>query len=118
MVYQFGKRRLQLLKLIGAFIILGAALMLLSNVYKMIWIASIIDVVNHGGSKTVSMDLMGLTIVEQLKPADSGTQLGLLLVPIAGIMFWAAILIVGGIVYNTGLILPMALKPLKIRKKK
>ena len=47
-ILRVGGRQLHLLKLIGAFIVLGAALMLLSEVYQAMWVASVIDQVNSG----------------------------------------------------------------------
>lgn len=112
---------MHLLKLIGAFILLGAALMLLSNVYKMLWIASIVGDVNSGASRTIAMDLAGVSVSEQLMANDVNTQLGLLLVPVAGIMFWAAILVLGAVIYKTGgIILPIEeeIKGVPHKKKK
>lgn len=98
---KIGNKRFYLLKLIGAFVAFGAALMLLSNVYQMVWVASVVEAANQG--ETVTLNMLGIT--DTLKANDVNTQTGLFLIPAAGIMFWAAILIVGTVIYKTGSII-------------
>lgn len=102
MVFRVGGKKFHLLKLIGAFVLVGAALMVLANVYTMFWVASTIQSVNAGVAKTVMIDLAGTQITATLTASDSSTQVGMFLVPVAGIMFWSAILLVGGVIYRGG----------------
>jgi hypothetical protein len=114
---KIGNKRFYLLKLIGAFVAFGAALMLLSNVYQMLWVASVIDVANQG--ETVTLNMLGIS--DTLKADDVNTQTGLFLIPAAGIMFWAAILVVGTVIYKTGsIIVPVEeqIRQGRLRKKK
>jgi len=98
---RIGGKRFYLLKLLGAFIALGAALMVLSSVYQMTWVASVIDAANNGD--VVTLQTAG--VVHTLQPDDVNTQMGLFLGPAAGIMFWAAILVIGTVIYKTGAII-------------
>ena len=102
---RFRGKPFHLLKLIGAFIVLGAALMLLANVYKLLLIASVIDDVNLGADRTIVIDLSGVSLQQQLQPYDFEKQLGLLVVPVAGIMFWGAVFVFGLVLYRTGFFL-------------
>ena len=115
---KIGGKRFYLLKLIGAFIAFGAALMLLSSVYQMTGVASMIDAANQG--EVVTLDTLG--IGHTLEANDVNTQMGLFLIPAAGIMFWAAILIIGTVVYKTGSIIVPVEEQIrqteKIKKKK
>jgi hypothetical protein len=96
-----GGKDFHLVKLIGAFIVMGATLMLLASVYKLLWVASIIESVNAGGFQQVTLELSGVSVAQTLQYGDAGTQMGLLLVPIAYIMFWAGVLVFGGMVYQS-----------------
>ena len=117
---KIGGKKFYLLKLIGAFIAFGAALMLLSGVYQMTWVASVIDSANQG--EVVTLNTLG--IGHNLEADDVSTQMGLFLVPAASIMFWAAILIIGTVIYKTGsIIVPVEeqtrpAKEIKIKKKR
>jgi len=122
-ILRIGNRRLHLLKLAGAFIVFWAAMMLLSNVFQMFWVANIIQSANSGAYETVAVNLNGMTITKPLVAGDGSTQAGLMLPSIAGIMFWSALLLAGGMIYKAGgLILPIdemaqsLSKPKKLRK--
>jgi hypothetical protein len=117
--FKIAGRQIHLIKLIGAFIVIGGALMLFSSVYKMLWISSIIENVNHGGVQQVTLELSGVTIIQNLEAGDTGTHMGLLLVPVAAIMFWAAVIVFGGIIYNMDRVFPlpgaMGMRPMPVR---
>jgi hypothetical protein len=105
---KIGGRQVHLLKLAGAFVIFWAALMLLSSIYQMFWIAEVIQSANLGNYEAVTMNLNGMMVTKPLVTGDGNTQAGLLLPPIASLMFWAALLLVGGMIYKAGaLVLPM-----------
>jgi len=108
MIMRIGGRRLHLLKLAGAFIVFWAALMLLSSVYQMFWVAQIVQSANSGSYEAVTMELNGVQVTKPIVAGDGGTQAGLMLPPIASIMFWSALLLLGGMVYKAGgLVLPI-----------
>jgi len=108
MIMRIGGRRLHLLKLAGAFVIFWAALMLLSSVYQMFWVAQIVQSANAGTYEAVTMELNGVLVTKPIVAGDGSTQAGLMLPPIASIMFWSALLLVGGMVYKAGgLVLPI-----------
>jgi len=123
-IMKIGGKRLHLLKLTGAFIVFWAALMLLSSVYQMFWVAQIVQSANAGAYEAVTMNLNGVLVTKPIVAGDGSTQAGLLLPPIASIMFWSAVLLLGGMVYKAGgIILPIeeqmqdiAEKPKKSRK--
>jgi len=82
--------------------------MLLSSIYQMFWIAEVIQSANLGNYEAVTMNLNGMMVTKPLVTGDGNTQAGLLLPPIASLMFWAALLLVGGMIYKAGaLVLPM-----------
>ena len=108
MIMKIGGKRLHLLKLTGAFIVFWAALMLLSSVYQMFWVAQVIQSANAGNYETIVLNLNGMMVTKPLLPGDGNTQAGLLLPPIASVMFWSALLLLGGIVYKAGgIVLPI-----------
>jgi len=108
MIMRIGGRRLHLLKLAGAFIVFWAALMLLSSVYQMFWVAQIVQSANAGAYEAVTMELNGVQVTKPIVAGDGSTQAGLMLPPIASIMFWSALLLLGGMVYKAGgLVLPI-----------
>ncbi len=108
MIMKIGGARLHLLKLTGAFIVFWAALMLLSSVYQMFWVAQVIQSANAGNYESVVLNLNGMMVTKPLLPGDGNTQAGLLLPPIASVMFWSALLLLGGMVYKAGgIILPI-----------
>ena len=108
MIMRIGGRRLHLLKLAGAFVIFWAALMLLSSVYQMFWVAQIVQSANAGTYEAVTMELNGVQVTKPIVAGDGSTQAGLMLPPIASIMFWSALLLIGGMVYKAGgLVLPI-----------
>jgi len=107
-IMKIGGKKLHLLKLAGAFLVFWAALMLLSSVYQMFWVAQIVQSANAGNYETITLNLNGMTVTEPIRPGDGNMQAGLLLPPIASIMFWSALLLLGGMVYKTGgVILPI-----------
>ncbi len=123
MIMRIGGRKLHLLKLAGAFIVFWAALMLLSSVYQMFWVAQIVQSANAGNYESVMLDLNGMLVSKPIVAGDGSMQAGLLLPPIASVMFWAVILLLGGMVYKTGgIILPIDEEikdiPVKPKKKK
>ncbi len=108
MIMKIGGKRLHLLKLTGAFIVFWAALMLLSSVYQMFWVAQVIQSANSGVYEVVTINLNGMMVTKPILPGDGNTQAGLLLPPIASVMFWSALLLLGGMVYKAGgIILPI-----------
>ena len=107
-LFKLGGRYLHLLKLIGAFIVIAAALMLLSDVYRLMWAATIVEEANSGIPHQITASMGSMSITQTLQPNDSSTQLGLMLVPLAGIMFWAAFVVAGGVIYRSGqLVVPV-----------
>ncbi len=113
---QIGSRKLHLVKLIGAFIVLGSALMLLSDIYQLMSIAS---VMSGPAGEAVTLNFYGLTIQETLGGLDAGTKAGLVLLPLAGVMFWAAVVALGAVIYRTGgITLPIREKLKKIGEEK
>lgn len=111
---RIGSRRLHLVKLIGAFIVLGSALMLLSDVYNMV---SIISVVTGPAGQSVTLNFYGLVLTQEVADLDMGFKAGLVLVPLAGVMFWSAVLAFGAVLYRTGgFTLPVTEKLKKIGK--
>lgn len=108
MIMRIGSKKLHLLKLAGAFVIFWAALMLLSSVYQMFWVAQIVQSANAGNYEAVTMDLNGLLVTKPIAAGDGNMQAGLLLPPIASVMFWSALLLLGGMVYKAGaIVLPI-----------
>ena len=108
MIMRIGSRKLHLLKLAGAFLVFWAALMLLSSVYQMFWVAQVVQSANTGTYEAVTMNLNGMMVTKPIVAGDGSTQAGLLLPPIASIMFWSALLLLGGMVYKAGgIILPI-----------
>jgi hypothetical protein len=103
--FHIGGQKFHLLKLIGAFIVIAAAIMLLSDVFKLMQVADIIGLANQGVPQSVSLELSGVTVTKLLEAGDAELQTGMLLVPIAGILFWAAIVIAGRVFYRAGGIL-------------
>ena len=104
---RFGKRRLHLLRLLGAFIIVGSALMFLSNVFQMFILASVFQEANLGNTQMGVLNLHGWEITQPIVAGDVNMQTGLFLVPLANSMFWISILLVGGVIYQAGnIILP------------
>jgi hypothetical protein len=108
MIMKIGGKRLHLLKLTGAFIVFWAALMLLSSVYQMFWVAQIVQSANAGNYESIMLNLNGMLVSKPIVAGDGNMQAGLMLPSIAGVMFWAAILLLGGMVYKTGaIVLPI-----------
>jgi hypothetical protein len=95
-------KQVHLLKLAGAFIVFWAALMLLSSVFQMFWVAQVVASANAGNTESVTVDLNGMSVSKPITAGDSSTETGLLLPPIASIMFWSAIVLLGGMVYKMG----------------
>lgn len=107
-IFNIGRSRVHLLKLIGAFVMLAGAIMILSGVYKSMLIASAVDSMNAGGgTKQVTLNVDGIMLADNIKTNDLNTQMGLFLSPIASIMVWCAVLIVGMIVYRSGGFFPI-----------
>ncbi|MBI1973210.1 hypothetical protein HYS54_00200 [Candidatus Micrarchaeota archaeon] len=108
-ILKIGGARLHMLKLIGMLVMLGSALMVLDNVYKVGVVVDTLTTVNEGKVPVqAQLDLNGFIVQQTLKPNDANTQLGLLLVPLAGILFWVVVLLFGTMVYKYGgLILPV-----------
>lgn len=99
--FEVGGRRLHLLKVIGFFISLGAVIMIFSEAFHLTFIASAIS--NPGN---YSVNIASINVA--LQDADLNTRSGLFLGPVAGILFWAAILVVGLIVFRSSkLVLPV-----------
>jgi hypothetical protein len=122
MIMKIGGKRLHLLKLAGAFLVFWAALMLLSSVFQMLWVANIIEKANAGEYEPVTVDLNGMTITKPIVAGDGNTQAGLMLPSIAGVMFWSVLLLAGVMVYKAGaIILPVdetiaGARPKRLRK--
>lgn len=109
--------RVRLLRLIGAFIIFGSALMVLTSTYKLLWVADIANrQINLGDSTPVQVMLDNVLVNVNLK--SFGESLGLLLPPIAGVMFWAAALTFGAILYRFGETAAVAHVPEAKRKRR
>ena len=103
--FKIGGRKLHLVRVIAAFIILASAIMLLSDVFKMMQVAEIIQLANRGIPQVVTLDLRGITVTKVMEPYDANLQTGMVLVPIAGILFWSAVIIAGNVLYRAGDIL-------------
>lgn len=111
---QIGSRKLHLVKLIGAFIVLGSALMLLSDIYRLVSIASL---VTGQAGQTVTLNFYGLIVKSSLQDLSMGVKSGLVLLPLAGTMFWAAVLVFGAVLYRTGgITLPIKEKVKKMKE--
>ncbi len=82
-----------------------SAIMLLSDVFKMMQVAEIIELANRGRPQVVTLDLRGITVTKVMEPYDANLETGMVLVPIAGILFWSAIIIAGNVLYRAGDIL-------------
>ncbi|MBI4214984.1 hypothetical protein HY546_03230 [archaeon] len=108
-ILRIGGTQIHLLKLVGMLVMLGSAVMVLANVYKAGVVFDTLSQVNSGGTPTqAQLDLNGILVPKTLKPNDTNTQLGMLLVPLAGIIFWAIALIAGTVLYRYGgLIIPV-----------
>lgn len=106
-IFNIGRSRVHLLKLIGAFVMLAGAIMVLSGVYKTMLITSAVESMNTGGTKQVTLNVDGIMLTENIKANDLNTQMGLFLSPIAGILFWCAVLVVGMVVYRSGGLFPI-----------
>ncbi len=109
---RIGSRKLHLVKLIGAFVVLGSALMLLSDIYQLMSIAS---VMGGPAGQSVTLNFYGLTMQETLGNLDAGAKAGLVLLPLARVMFWAAVVALGTVIYKSGgITLPIREKLKKI----
>lgn len=100
-----GSRNLHMLRLIGAFIAIGAALMILAASYKLMFVASVVEGVNRGAPQRITYEINGIFIDQDLGAFDSSAHLGLMMTPIAQVMFWGAVLVFGTIVYRAGFII-------------
>ena len=108
MIMKIGGKRLHLLKLAGAFIVFWAALMLLSSVYQMFWVAQVVQSANAGNYESIMLNLNSMLVSKPIVAGDGNMQAGLMLPSIANVMFWAAILLLGGMVYKAGaIVLPI-----------
>lgn len=109
--------RIRLVRLIGAFVIAGAALMVLTSTYKLLWVADIANrQINLGETSPVQVSLDNVLVNVNLK--TFGESLGLLLPPIAGVMFWAGLLTLGVILYKFGELTVPARPPEARRRKR
>lgn len=96
---RIGSRKLHLVKLIGAFIVVGAGLMLLKHIYNMV---AILSVVTGPAGQVITVNFYGLALEKVIESLDVGAKVGLFLAPFAGVMFWAAVLAFGAVIYRTG----------------
>ena len=110
---RIGSKELHLVKLIGALILIGSGLMLLNSVYNLVSVASIM--LGPAG-ESVGLEFGGLSIESEVGGLDTSFKAGLVLRPLAGIMFWSALFVFGTVIYRTGgITIPVAGK---IRKSK
>ncbi|MBS3060041.1 MAG: hypothetical protein J4432_00850 [DPANN group archaeon] len=102
MIFKIGSKRLHVLKLIGAFVFFGAALMFLTSVYQTFLVSDLLEQANRGVAQTVTANIGGFAVEQTIGPRDLNTQLGLLLPSLANLLFWSAIVILGGVIYQSG----------------
>jgi len=96
---RLGSRELHLVKLIGALILVGSGLMLLNSVYNLVSVSSII--LGPAG-ESVALEFGGLSMESEVGGLDINFKAGLVLRPLAGIMFWSALFVFGTVIYRTG----------------
>ncbi|MFH0986603.1 MAG: hypothetical protein V1911_00985 [Candidatus Micrarchaeota archaeon] len=108
MTTEISGRKIHMLRLIATFVIIGASLMLLSSVFKVFLISNILSEVNQGIPHQMQIDLDGVVITQNIAANDYETQTGMYMAPVAGIMFWSAILLAGGILYKLSFIRPVS----------
>lgn len=78
---------------------LGAGLMLLKDIYN---ITSIISTVTGPAGQSITLNFYGLTLEKTVESLKVGTMAGLVLAPLAGVMFWSAVLVFCAVIYRTG----------------
>lgn len=96
---QIGSRKVHLIKLIGAFMVVGSALMMLSALYNLVSMASVF--LGPSGH-SVTLNMYGLTLSRTVAGLGIGAKVGMVFLPVAEIMFWAALLSFGAVLYRTG----------------
>lgn len=96
---KIGSQKVHLIKLIGAFVVLGSAFMLLSDLYRLVSMASVLS---GPSAQAITLNFYGLTLQKTVSDIGVGMQAGLMLLPLAGVMFWSAVLSFGAVLYRTG----------------
>lgn len=109
---RIGSRKFHLFKVIGALILIGSGLMILNSVYNFISIASIL--IGPTGQSVV-LEFGSLTMYGEVGGLESSMKIGLLLSPLAGIVFWSAIFVLGFFIYNSsGIFIPLTETIMKV----
>jgi len=96
---RIGSRELHLVKLIGALILVGSGLMLLNSVYNLV---SVVSVMLGPAGESVVLEFGGLSMESEVGGLDTSLRAGLILTPLAGIMFWSVLFVLGTVIYSTG----------------
>ncbi len=117
MVVRVGeKRKINLLRLFGSFIMISAFVFLVSSIYNMMWITSILSKQVMYGYK-VPIEIHISNVVVQGVITNMNDALGILLTPIAESVFWCGIIVLGMILFKLGEVVPVK-KSVKRRVRK
>lgn len=96
---QIGSKKFHLIKTIGALVIIGSALMLLSHIYSIFSVASLL--LGPGG-RTVTLSSGLIQYSGTVDGLSSSAMVAMVLGPLAGAVFWSAALVLGTFIYRTG----------------
>ena len=109
---RIGGKKLHLLKMTGALVVVGAALGVLGTVSSMFRIIKQLELAQS--STELAIQVFGL-----LPSALSGDlMLGYFMIPSAWFMFWLALFIAGAILYRSGSIILPIEEEIDVEKKK
>lgn len=117
MVVRIGeKRKINLLRLFGSFIMISAFIFLVSSIYNMMWITSILNKqVMYGYDIPIEIHISN--VVVQGVITNMSDALGILLTPIAESVFWCGVIVLGMMLFKLGEVMPVK-KSVKRRVKK
>ncbi|MEM3412026.1 MAG: hypothetical protein QW735_01725 [archaeon] len=95
-----GFKNIDLAKLFASFLILGSFIMVLASFFQLFLVANIIRDANFGARTQVLASVNGLQINLDLA-SNTNAQLGLLLPPLAKVMFWFGVFVLGVWIYSS-----------------
>ncbi len=111
---KIGSKKFHLVKALGALVVIGSALMLLSNVYNVV---SAVSMLLGPGGRMVTIVHDGFMYTSTIDGLEASSRAAMLLVPSARVLFWSAVLVLGTFIYRTGgFVLPITELITKIKE--
>lgn len=100
---RYGNRRIHMLKLVGSFFILASILKVFESVYNIVLVMNKAILAQVSSAQATQLFGGCVNCTGPIGPGFSGEDLlGVMLGPIAALLFWLAVVAIGIMIYQSG----------------